>query len=230
MSAPVSVIIPTLDVADRLGPCLGALGAAALSGVIREVIIADGGSTDGIAGVAEAVGARLVTSDAGRGTQLAAGAAAARGCWLLVLHADSILSEGWDRAVLDHIAGHGAEAGYFGLRFNDNGVGARMVAGWANLRARLFALPYGDQGLLMPVVLYRDAGGYPDWPLMEDVALVRRIGRARLRRLPGSITTSAERYRRDGWLRRGVRNLSTLALYFLGVAPERLAGRYQRGR
>lgn len=228
MSAPVSVIIPTLEAAGRLGPCLGALAEAALSGLIREVILADGGSTDEVGDVAEATGATLVATARGRGTQLAAGAAAARGDWLLFLHADSVLPEGWDAAVAEHIAGHGNAAGYFGLRFDDGGLAAWLVAGWANLRSRLFALPYGDQALLVPAALYRAVGGFPDWPLMEDVALVRRIGRARLCRMPGLVTTSAERYRRDGWCRRGFRNLSTLALYFLGVAPERLARRYAR--
>lgn len=228
MSAPVSVVIPTLGAAGRIGPCLAALVGGLMEGVIREVVIADGGSDDGIAEVAEAVGARLVVSAPGRGVQLRAGCEAARGDWLLVLHADTVLPEGWARAVAEHVAAHPGEAGYFGLGFDDGGAAARMVAGWANLRSGLFGLPYGDQGLLVPVRLYREAGGYPPVPLMEDVALVRRIGRRRLRRLAGRVTTSAERYRREGWLRRGARNLSTLALWFLGVPPERLAERYAR--
>ncbi len=234
MSAPVSVVIPTLEAADRIGPCLGALGEAVMEGVIHEVIVADGGSADAIAEVAEAVGARLVITPRGRGKQLAAGARAARGDWLLFLHADTVLAPGWAAAVLAHVRTRPERAGYFALRFDTQGnapsPAARIVAGWANLRAALFALPYGDQGLLISRALYDQAGGYPPIPLMEDVALVRRIGRRRLARLDAAAVTSASRYGADGWLRRGWRNLTTLALYFLGVAPERLARRYERSR
>jgi rSAM/selenodomain-associated transferase 2 len=234
MTAPVSVVIPTLEAANRIGPCLGALGAALMEGVIHEVIIADGESTDDIADIAEAVGARVVTAPRGRGSQLAAGAQAARGRWLLFLHADTVLSPGWGAAVLAHIQARPGQAGYFTLRFDAPGPMPRFVAGWANLRAALFALPYGDQGLLISRALYDKVGGYPEIPLMEDVALVRGIGRLKGRRgmtrLRAKALTSAARYGADGWLRRGWRNLTTLALYFLGVDPVRLARRYVRGR
>ncbi len=137
MTAPVSVVIPTLEAADRIGPCLGALGAAVMEGVIHEVIVADGGSADAIAEVAEAVGARLVTAPRGRGKQLAAGARAARGDWLLFLHADTVLAPGWGAAVLAHVRARPERAGYFALRFDAPGPMAGVVAGWANLRAAL---------------------------------------------------------------------------------------------
>ena len=230
MTAPVSVVIPTLDAARRIGPCLGALGEALMEGVIHEVIIADGGSIDGIAEIADSIGARLVTAPPGRGPQLAAGAGAARGDWLLFLHADTVLAPGWGGAVLAHIQTRPGMAGYFALRFDTDGPMARIIARWANLRARLFALPYGDQGLLISRTLYDATDGYPPIPLMEDVALVRRIGRRRLRGLGAVAVTSAARYGAEGWLRRGWRNLTTLALYFLGADTHRLARRYSRSR
>lgn len=225
MRAPVSVVIPTPGAAERIGPCLGALAEGL--GLIREVILADGGSGEAVAGIAEATGARLVRSPPGRGTQLAAGARAAEGAWLMFLHADTVLAPGWAAAVEHHLATRPDRAGYFRLAFDSRHPMARVTAGWANLRARAFALPYGDQGLLVPRALYDAAGGYPEIPLMEDVALVRRIGR-RLVPLDAVALTSAERYERDGWVRRGARNLSTLALWFAGVPPERLAERYRR--
>ncbi|MBY8977569.1 TIGR04283 family arsenosugar biosynthesis glycosyltransferase [Rhodobacteraceae bacterium NNCM2] len=228
MSAPLSVIIPTLNAADRLGPTLGALGSGVIDGLIREVVIVDGGSTDDVADVAEIVGATFLTAAPGRGVQLAKGAEAATGDWLLFLHADTVLGHDWCLAVRRHIEETPDHAGFFGLRFDAPGFMAWMTAGWANLRSHLFALPYGDQGLLVPRVLYAKSGGYPAIPLMEDVALVRRIGRAHLTSLPSTVTTSAERYRREGWLRRGARNLSTLALYNCGVPVERLARRYHK--
>ncbi len=225
--APVSVVIPTLNAADSLGPCLGALGEALFDGVVREVILADGGSSDAIAEVAEEVGAVLITAPRGRGSQLSAGASAASGPWLLFLHADTVLSEGWAHAVQRHIAQCPDQAGWFRLAFDCDRWAARRVAGWANWRSRWLGLPYGDQGLLVPRALYAAAGGFPEIPLMEDVALVRRL-RGRLRPLEAVAVTSAERYLRDGWARRGWRNLGTLARYFLGVPPERLVEWYRR--
>lgn len=228
MSAPLSVVIPTLDVAARIGPTLGAIGEAVMAGLIREVILADGGSADAIAEIAAETGARLVEAPCGRGLQLAAGCREVRGDWLLVLHADSVPGPGWTRAARRHMALRPDRAGWFALTFDGGGAGAAMVAVWANLRARVFGLPYGDQGLLVPRALYEAVGGYAPIPLMEDVALVRAIGRRRLAPIPHPIVTSAERYLRDGWTRRGWRNLTTLGLWFAGVSPERLARRYGR--
>lgn len=223
MAAPLSIVIPTLNDAEALGPTLARLAEALTDGLIRELILTDGGSSDDIAGVAEAAGAVLVTGPPGRGGQLARGAAAAKGEWLLFLHADTLPAPGWAAAVRRHMEEAPDRAGWFRLRFDDPGFPARWTAGWANLRARALGLPYGDQGLLLRRDLYARAGGHPDIPLMEDVALVRRLP---LRELGAEAVTSARRYRRDGWLRRGARNLTTLALWRLGVRPERLARLY----
>ncbi len=227
--APVSVIVPTLNAARGLGPCLGALAQGLSAGLVRELIIADGGSSDGIDALADEAGAELVVSRAGRGTQLASGANAAAGRWLLFLHADTVLAEGWTEAVRLHMRERPSQAGYFRLRFDRSGFGPRLVSGWANARSRWFALPYGDQGLLVPAALYREVGGYPDVPLMEDVAVVRRLGRGRLRPLDAEAVTDFGRYRREGWVLRGARNLLCILGYFLGVPPERLL-RIYRGR
>jgi len=228
MAASLSVIIPTLNAAARIGPCLGALGEALGEGLIAELILADGGSQDAIADVAEASGARLVVAQPGRGQQLCAGIQAARGGWLLILHADSVLGPGWADAVRGHMARHPDRAGWCRLRFDAEGSMPRLVAGWANLRARLLALPYGDQGLLIRRDVYLAAGGYPPIPLMEDVALARSLGRRRLTGIDHPITTGAERYLREGWLRRGARNLATLVRYLAGADPEMLARAYRR--
>lgn len=229
MPAPISIVIPTLDAADRIGPTLAALTEGLGAGLIRELIISDGGSGDDIAGVAEESGAVLITGSAGRGAQLARGAAAAHGAWLMFVHADSRPESGWSAAVAAHLERGPCEAGYFDLRFAARGMAPLLIGGWANLRSRMFGLPYGDQGLLVSAALYRNSGGYPSIPLMEDVALARRIGRRRLRPLGYPMITSAERYRREGWLRRGTLNLTTLALYFAGRDPLVLARRYRGG-
>ncbi len=125
-----------------------------------------------------------------------------------------------------HLEQGGGRPGCFRLAFRARGLRPALVAGWANLRARLFGLPYGDQGLLVHRSDYEALGGYPDQPLMEDVALSLRL--KGLVEIPVQAQTSAARYERDGWLRRGARNLWTLARYALGVSPERLARAYRK--
>lgn len=227
MRAPISVVIPTLNAEACLPACLAALGEGLAAGLIRELVISDGGSVDASLVIAEAAGARVLSGPASRGGQLRRGVGAAQGDWLLVLHADTVLAEGWTEAVLPALSQPGGW--YFRLRFDGSGLAPRLVAGWANLRSRLFGLPYGDQGLLIDRQSYAEAGGFPDIPLMEDVALARAL-RGRLRPLSVEAITSAGRYRRDGWLRRGARNLWCLARYRAGVPPERLARDYARRR
>ncbi|MEM7268022.1 MAG: TIGR04283 family arsenosugar biosynthesis glycosyltransferase [Pseudomonadota bacterium] len=223
----ISVIIPTLDAAARIGPCLYALSPAIIDPVLSEVIFADGGSDDDIEEIAEATGARLVRADRGRGAQLAAGAEAARGDWFLFLHADTVLSEDWVEVARAHIEQGPERAGYFRLAFAAKGFGPRLVAGWGNLRSRLFGLPFGDQALLIHRGLYQRVGGFQRIPLMEDVAIARALS-GRLTSLPATATTDFERYQRQGWVKRGAANLWLQARYFAGASPEALADEYRR--
>lgn len=225
MRAPISIVVPTLNAANRLPACLGSLSEGLQAGLIRELVISDGGSSDGTLSIAQQAGARVVTGAPSRGAQIQRGVQAAGGDWLLVLHADTRLAEGWAEAAMAALSTPGAY--HFRLAFDVVGGMPAMVAGWANLRSRLFHLPYGDQGLLIDRKTLDGAGGYPDLPLMEDVALARRLG-ARLSALPATAITSAEKYQRQGWLRRGARNLTTLARYFAGADPEALARSYRR--
>ena len=117
-------------------------------------------------------------------------------------------------------------AGYFDLALDDTAPAARRVERLAAWRSRVPGLPYGDQGLLISRALYNSVGGYAAVPLMEDVDLVRRIGHRRLAPIGVRITTSARRYREGGYIRRPLRNLVCLSLYFAGVAPHRIARLY----
>lgn len=216
----LSVVIPTLNAAATLGPCIAALGAS------DEIIVVDGGSSDGTPAIAESSGARLVRSEPGRGIQLAAGAGAAKGDWLLFLHADTRLAPNWRAAADRHIARQPGKAACFRFRLDAGEWQARLVETGVALRVRLLALPYGDQGLLISSRLYEEIGGFRPLPLMEDVDLVRRVGRRRLERLGEAALTSPDRWRRDGWLRRSGRNLICLALYRSGMSAERVARLY----
>ena len=210
-------MIPTLNAAHLLPPLLKQLRD------MGEVILADGGSVDAIA----ALGRQLVVAPPGRGSQLAAGAAAAQGAWFLFLHADTRLGEGWQAGVLAALA-LPSRAHYFRFALDDPSPQARRLEAAVAWRCRWLALPYGDQGLLISRPLYMALGGYRPLPLMEDVDLVRRLGRARLSPMGARAITSAERWRRDGWSRRSARNLLTLGLYLCGVRPERLVRFYAR--
>lgn len=221
----LAVIIPTLDAAAHLPRTLAALAPG--RDLIAEVLVVDGGSRDHTASVAEEGGATVLTAARGRGSQLAAGGAAAGGAWLLFLHADTILAADWADAVRRFIAeGNARRAAVFRLALDDPDPRARRVERLANWRARVLGLPYGDQGLLIAASFYRQLGGFRPLPLMEDVDLARRIGRRRLTLLPSDALTSAARYRRGGWWLRPLRNLSILGLYYLGVPPDRLRRLY----
>lgn len=219
----ISAIIPTLDAAGALPTIL-----AALRLLTADIVVSDGGSADNTARIAAAAGALVVSSPRGRGSQLAAGAAAASGDWLLFLHADCRPGPGWDAAVRAFIAAPGAagRAGYFEFALDDPNPAARRLERIVRWRCRVLALPYGDQGLLISRRLYDTAGGFAAIPLMEDVDLVRRLGRRRLAPIPAPLYSSACRYVAEGYVRRPLRNLLCLSLYFAGVAPRRIARLY----
>ena len=219
----ISAVIPALDAAETLPPVLAALAAAER---VAEIIVVDGGSRDATAAVAGAAGAIVIAAPRGRGPQLAAGADAAGGDWLWFVHADCRPLPGWEKAVADFIAGGGDRAGYFRLALDDPAPAARRLERIVGWRCRVFALPYGDQGLLISRALYDAVGGYRAMPLMEDVDLARRLGRRRLRPIEATMLASARRYRRGGYWRRPLRNLFCLALYFAGVAPRTIAKLY----
>ncbi len=225
MRAPISVIIPTFNAEKTLPECLAALVEGLDAGLIRELIVSDGGSTDATGAIAQTWGADIVSGPPSRGAQLRRGCAAAKGEWLLVIHADTVLQAGWAQAVNAHL-GKPAQAVWFRLAFDESSLAGRFVAGWANLRSR-FGLPYGDQGLLVAAALYAQAGGYKEVPLMEDVALARSL-KGKLTGLNVTARTSAEKYTRQGWIRRGGRNLWTLIRYFAGVDVSKLAASYRR--
>jgi rSAM/selenodomain-associated transferase 2 len=219
----VSAVIPALDAAAELPAILAALSA---SEPIHEIIVVDGGSEDDGPQIARAAGARVIEAVRGRGTQLAAGAAAATGDWLLFLHADCRPLPGWEEEVRAFIGGSPDKAGYFALALDDPSPAARRLERIVAWRCRALTLPYGDQGLLIHRRLYDAIGGFAAIPLMEDVDLARRLGRARLKPVGATMLASARRYRRDGYWRRPLRNLLCLALYFAGVSPARIAKIY----
>jgi rSAM/selenodomain-associated transferase 2 len=229
--APISVIIPSYQAMPRLTECLSALVEGLGAGLIREAIVVDAGSSDHSAALATDMGCRVIQIDEtmrGRGFQLQQGAQAAAGDWLLFLHADTVLQVGWLQAVEAHIFGpDAAKAAYFQLAFNQTHKGARRVASLANLRAAILGLPYGDAGLLLPRKLYEAVGGYQNLALMEDVDLIRRIGKSRLVGLSAIAQTSGQKFERGGWVAVPLRNLVLASAFLLGMKPATLARLYR---
>lgn len=214
----LSIIIPTLNATAQLGAVLSGLKDLPFP---AEVLVVDGGSTDATARIAEAFGVRLIKGPRGRGRQLAAGAEIAAGDWFLFLHADTRLGAGWTepaRRFMD-VEARRYHAAYFRFALDDPSPAARRIERLVAWRCVTFALPYGDQGLLISRAFYDYLGGFRAVPLMEDVDMVKRIGAKRLIALDPVAVTSAARYRRDGWWLRPARNLFCLALYFLGLPP-----------
>lgn len=227
----LTVIVPAMNSADTLAPTLGALIPAACEGLVGQVVVADGGSSDQTVSIADELGCDIVVSPRGRGTQLAAGVHEARHPWLLFLHADTVLEPGWQQEVATFtqgMAGQGesCRAAVFRFALDDYNRWARFLEQLVALRVSLLGLPYGDQGLLISRRHYECIGGFKEIPLMEDVDLVRRIGRRGLVQLRSCAITSADRYRRDGYVHRMVRNFGCLILFLLRVPPRLIVRLY----
>ena len=223
----LSVIVPTLNEERCIRRLLSDI---ALLQVPREVIVADGGSSDSTVLIASDCGARVLTSSRGRGAQLAAGARAASAPTLCFLHADVRLHADARAELVDTVqrAPVSPSAAYV-FRFRIDGMDwrYRLIEGGARLRMHLLKLPYGDQGLIVSRKDYDAAGGYQDVPLMEDVALIDALRRVTpLKSLRASLPVSARRWERDGPLTRMVRNAATIVAYRLGASPQRLAKYY----
>lgn len=222
----LSVVIPVRQEAQRL-PALLADLAMAPAGLLREVWVVDGGSDDGSGGLARLAGARLLQGGGGRGAQLALGASLCDGAWLLLLHADVRLPEGWWQELAIAMARGSATAWAFPLAIEAAGPGLRLVALLANLRSRLRQLPYGDQGLLLATSLYRRCGGIAPLPLMEDLDLVLRLRRqVPIRLLPRPVRVDGRRWRRLGLWRASWSNWSLRRAWRRGVDAAELAARY----
>lgn len=216
----LSVIIPTLDEEELVGRAVRSVRDDA------EVIVVDGGSRDTTRRVAEAAGAVVLATVPGRGRQLDAGARRASGDWLVFLHADTWLEPGWAGGL--HVLGPAVVGGAFRFAVDSKRPGYRLIEAGVALRCRLWRLPYGDQGLFVRREVYGMIGGFPPFPLMEDVAFVRRLRRAGcLALLRARAFTSPRHWERRGIVATTVRNAWLLGLYALGQPPDRLARIYE---
>jgi rSAM/selenodomain-associated transferase 2 len=226
--ASLSVIIPALNEAAHLTATLASLR----SGRLADLIVVDGGSQDQTVALAQAAGATVLSSPPGRSRQQNLGAAAASGDVLFFLHADTLAPPHYDRLIFDALAAPGVSAGAFSLSISGSTPALRLISALANRRSRWLQLPYGDQGLFLRTSLFRSLGGFPDLPIMEDLALVRRLRRCgRILTLPQPVCTSGRRWHHLGPLRTTAINQLMLLGFALGLDPHTLARLYrQAGR
>jgi rSAM/selenodomain-associated transferase 2 len=219
----ISIIIPALNEEEQIEAVLGGLVREA--GV--EVIVVDGGSADKTVLKARACGAKVISSRPGRGLQMNAGAARAKGDILLFLHADTILPADFAEQVARAAEIPGFAAGAFRFTIAAEGYALRIIEFFANARARLFSLPYGDQALFLPAQTFQALGGYRQVPLLEDVDLVRRACRlGRIVMAPGAVQTSPRRWQRLGAVQTTLVNQLIIIGFLLGISPFRLARWY----
>jgi len=218
----LSIIMPVLNEAAGIEAALRTLAPYRARGI--EVIVVDGGSSDGTAELARPLADRVLSAPRGRGTQMNAGAAAAGGDALLFLHADTRLPDEADRLVLDGLSRRAW--GRFDVRF-DAGGWLRLVAPTMNVRSRLTGIATGDQAMFMTRAAFDQAGGFPEIALMEDIALSARLKRrGRPLCLSARVTTSGRRWRSHGTLRTILLMWRLRLAFFLGSDPGELARQY----
>ena len=227
-SPTISVVVPVLDEAEAIARSLAPLQP--LRGRDVEVIVADGGSRDGTRRVALPLCDRVVDAPCGRARQMNAGARSASGRVLLFLHADTRLPPGWDHLVRDALGNGDREWGRFDVRLDGAHPMLRIVERAMNLRSRLSGIATGDQAMFVARGAFRAAGGFPDIPLMEDIALSRTLrARSRPACLDAAVVTSSRRWERNGVVRTIVLMWRLRLQYALGADPEKLARLYRGG-
>ncbi len=216
----LSVIIPTLNEETTIAHTLECVRG----GSAWEVVVVDGQSTDRTREIARAQGATVVESLPGRGRQLTLGASIATGDTLLFLHADTSLPSGFDDYIFRTLDQPGVCAGAFRLLIDAEGRPFRVIEKMVNFRSRFRQMPYGDQAIFVSTDAFREAGGFPDLPIMEDYVLIRRLRRlGRIEIAPATVVTSARRWIKHGVWRTTLRNQICIIAYRLGVPLARIA-------
>ena len=221
----ISIVVPTLNEAESITPTLERVQPLRDRG--HEVVVVDGGSTDDTIRLAASFADRVIAAPRGRARQMNAGAAATAGEVLLFLHADTLLPPDADRLILEGVAASGRGWGRFDVRLSGSHPMLRIIERGISWRSRLTGIATGDQAVFVTRRWWERIGGYPDLPLMEDLALsraLRKMGRPLC--IPQPVITSSRR-----WEERGVWPTVLLMwrlrlAYYLGADPARLARRY----
>lgn len=220
----LSVIIPALNEENYIKKCIESVK------ILNpfEIIVVDGGSIDKTVEIAQREGASIIKSHTGRGTQLMRGALSARGEILLFLHADAFITEEID---IKNYIEKGYSGGFFRLRYDSPSFSLRLVEFFANMRARLFSLPYGDQAIFVRRDIFEEIGGFKNYPFLEDMDFILRLRKkGRLASLPSSVIVSSRRLKKGypfSPLLISLRNVMIAWLFLLGISPFKLYKLYR---
>ena len=225
MSERISVVVPARNEARSIAAALEPLREPE----VLEVIVVDGSSEDETREIARPLVDRILAGPVGRGRQMNAGAAVARGQILFFLHADTIVPEGFAAAIVT--ACRYAIGGRFDIVLDAPGLAFRLIENAINLRSRWSGIFTGDQGLFIRRDVFEDLGGFPAQPLLEDLALSRAMRRrGPVAALRQRLRTSVRRWQRHGVVRTVALMWWIRALYCFGVSPERLVRLYRDAR
>jgi rSAM/selenodomain-associated transferase 2 len=224
LASPFSVIIPTLNEEKIIEKCISNIR---LIDENVELIVADGNSTDATTQIAEKCGVKVCSSKPSRGIQCNAGANLATGKILIFLHADTELPAiAFDQLNM-HFQNSKTQIGTFRLSFDNDHWLFRLYCIPSNFESVLTR--FGDQGIVVRKSFFNFIGGFPDWPLFEDLGLIQKAGKiTRIYRFRATVKTSARRFLKNGIFRQQLLNLWYIFLYFIGVSPEKLALLYEK--
>src|SRR3989338_3466196 len=221
----ISVIIPAMNEAALITKVLLALAPLRHRG--HEVIVVDGGSSDGTPALAAPLADRVLYAPKGRALQMNAGARAAEGDVLWFLHADTVPPSGADELILAALAQGGRSWGYFDVCLSGAGTLLRLVAFMMNRRSRLSCIATGDQGIFVRREVFEHAGGFPEIPLMEDIALSRALKKySRPAHAAQGLVSSSRRWEQRGVWRTILLMWRLRLAYFFGADPRKLARLY----
>ena len=223
----ISVIIPAIDEAENIEAALKSAGR----GTNIEIIVTDGGSVDDTRTIAHEYDATVLDSAPGRAIQMNTGARHASGDILLFLHADTLLPSGYDDMVRMVCRDSSMVCGAFELQIESTMKFLRIIEKTIQFRSKWLQMPFGDQALFMKADIFREAGGFPEMPIMEDYELVKRLKRkGMITIVPSKVRTSARRWETVGFWRTTFINQLIIAAYTLGVSPSRLYRWYYRDK
>ena len=219
MAYEIAIIIPTLNEARFIQRTLDSLAPLACG---AEIVVVDGGSTDGTADIARRAGVRVFGAKKGRGTQLHSGACATSAPILWFLHADTLVSRDAVERIKACLAAPEVAGGNFNLQFDGSSRGARQLT-FIYPKLRRLGLCYGDSGIFVRRGIYERIGGFEPYPIFEDIDLVRRIRReGRFVHLDACLTTSSRRFEGRSFALTFAHWSALQVLFWLGVSPVRL--------